>query len=404
MRPKINSTIEHVFGFEHLRNDVLSWLDSLKVPESCGRYRFHANADDTIFCTCFALFILDLFKETKRFTEEQRTGWISYIQRFQNEQYGYFEPEQYYHEDKERNRYQLTCFCLSALRILGAEPKFPLKFIEQWRTPNDVKKYLYERGCHQGRPGSGNKAMFLAIFFTWQYETTKEDHLLDKIGAWFEFHNETQNRKGFWGRDLRSHYLYGLQNGFHQLVMYFFWHKDIPRLKRIIDVALMSQDKDGFFGPTPGGEACHDYDAIHILALARRATDYRKDQIEACLSRAFDAILTIRNSDGGFCQSKAKLAGLADFFRHIPVYFSNGSPYLWYYRSRASLAVLLKAGNLIHTGWTREPRAWNQSNLWDTWFRCLALAEVAQTIDRTTVQDFRDVNFQKAPGIGCFRQ
>jgi hypothetical protein len=96
--------------------------------------------------------------------------------------------------------------------------------------------------------------------------------------------------------------------------------------------------------------------------------------------------------------------GLMDFFRHVPIYFSGCRPYLWYYRSRVSLATVLKAGNLIHTGWTREPRWWSQSNLWDTWFRCLALTEIAQTIDRTTVQDFRDVNFQKAPGIGCFRQ
>lgn len=388
--------------FEKLRNGVFSWLDSLKVPESCCRYRFHANADDTIFCTCFALFILDLIKEMAEFSDDQRKSWISYIQGFQNEQYGYFEPEQYYHQDKERNRYQLTCFCLSALRILDAEPIFPLRFIEQWKSPEDVKKYLYDTGSHQGRPGSGNKAMFQAIFLTYEYERTRRNDLLDTINAWFEFHNETQNRNGFWGRDLRSHYLHGLQNGFHQLVMYFYWHKDIPRLNRVIDVALMSQDRRGFFAPKPGGEACYDYDAIHILAIARRATDYRKDQIEACLSKAFDAILSTRNSDGGFCQSKAKLTGLADFFRHIPVYFSNGSPYLWYFRSRTSLAVLLKAGNLVHTGWTREPRTWHQSNLWDTWFRCLALAEIARTIDGTKVKDFRDVNFQKAPGLGYF--
>ena len=383
------------------KSNLLNWLKTLKVNGDC-RYRFTKSSDDTIFCTCFALFILDLFKEAGRFTEEQRADWISYIQRFQNAEYGYFEPEQYYHEDKERNRYQLSCFCLSALGILRAEPKFPLKFVEQWKTPDDVKKYLNHRGCHRGRPGSGNKAMFLAIFLTWQYERTKEDHLLDKIGAWFEFHNQTQNRNGFWGRDLRSHYLHGLQNGFHQLMMYFYWHKEVPRLNRIVDVALMSQDRRGFFAPTPGGEACHDYDAIHILAVARRTADYRKDEIEACLSRAFDAILSTHNRDGGFCQSKSKLTGLTDFFRYVPIYFSNWSPYLWYYRARAGLAVLLKAGNLIHTGWTREPRAWDQSNLWDTWFRCLALAEIARTIDDTRVRDFRGVNFQKVPGLGCF--
>ncbi|UCC97012.1 MAG: hypothetical protein JSW66_14345 [Phycisphaerales bacterium] len=390
--------------FEELRNTVLSWLDSLKGQESCAKYKFHANADETIFCTCFALFILDLFKAAAEFSDDQRKRWISYIQDFQNEEYGYFEPEQYYHQDKERNRHQLTCFCLSALKILDAEPKFPLKFIEQWKRPEDVKKYLYDKGCHQGRPGSGNKAMFQAILLTCEYERTRRKDLLDGINAWFDFHNEKQNRNGFWGSDLRSHYLYGLQNGFHQLVIYFYWDNVIPKLNKIIDVALMSQDRRGFFAPTPGGEACHDYDAIHLLAMARRVTDYREDQIEACLSRAFEALLSLRNSDGGFCQSKAELTGLMDFFRYVPVYFSTRSPCLWYYRSRASLAALLKGGNLLRTGWTREPRAWGQSNLWDTWFRCLALAEIAQAVDDSRMQGFRDVSFHKAPGLGYFRR
>ena len=217
--------------FEQLRNDVLTWLDSLKVPESNCRYMFYANADDTIFCTCFALFILDLFKETTKFSNDESNNWISYIQSFQNKEYGYFEPEKYYHIDKERNRYQLTCFCLSALGILGAAPKFPMKFLEQWKTPDDVKKYLYDRDSHKGKPGSGNKAMFLAIFLTYEYERAKYNRVLDKINAWFEFHNETQNKKGFWGTNLKSHYLHGLQNGLHQFIIYFYWRKDIPKEK-----------------------------------------------------------------------------------------------------------------------------------------------------------------------------
>jgi hypothetical protein len=391
-----------MLDFAELRGSVLAWLGSSQVADSCCRHTFNAGADETIFCSCFALFILDLFRETGRFTNEQRQKWISHLRSFQNKEYGYFEPKKFYHQDKERNRYQLTCFCLSALAILGARPKSPLAFVEQWKTPDDVRAYLLDRGCHEGRPGSGNKAMFQAIFLTYEYERVREGHLLDKMDAWFEFHNETQNRNGFWGSDLRSHYLHGLQNGLHQFVMYFYWQRDIPRLKRIVDVALMAQDRKGFFAPTPGGEACHDYDAVHTLVMAYRTTDYRKSEIEACMRRAFDAILSTHDSDGGFCQSKCKLASLMDFFRYIRVYFSNRSPYLWYYRARASFAALLKKRNLIHTGWTEKPRLWDESNLWDTWFRCLALAEIAHTINDSLLEDFRNVNFHKTPGLGYF--
>ncbi|MGD2095010.1 MAG: hypothetical protein PVH77_08405 [Phycisphaerales bacterium] len=393
-----------MFEFEKLKSDVLFWLASLKVSEGHCRYRFNANSDDTIFCSCFALFILDLFKETEKFTQQERQDWISYIQSFQNKEFGYFEPVQYYHEDKERNCYQLTCFCLSALGILKAEPEFPLKFIERWKTHEDIKKYLYERGCNEGKPGSGNKAMFLAIFLIYEYERTKDNHLLNKINTWFEFHNETQNRNGLWGSNLKSHYLHGLQNGFHQLVIYFYWQQEIPKLNKMIDIVLMSQDKRGFFAPTPGGEACHDYDAVHILAMAYRKSDYRRDEIEACLSRALEALPGTQNSDGGFCQSKCKMTNLTDFFRYIPFYFSNSSPYLWYYRAKTSLAAVLKQKNPVYTGWVEKPRFWNESNLWDTWFRCLVLAEIAHTIDNGRLEDFRNVNFHKTPGLGYFPQ
>ncbi|MHC4538764.1 MAG: hypothetical protein ACYTEK_00120 [Planctomycetota bacterium] len=324
------------------------------------------------------------------------------MQSFQHKEHGYFEPERYYHEDKERNCYQLTCFCLSALGVLGAQPRFPLTFTEQWETPGDVKKYLYDRGCHEGKPGSGNKAMFLAIFLTCEYERTRDRNLLDKVDAWFEFHNEAQNRNGFWGSNLKSHYLHGLQNGFHQFVIYLYWQKEIPKLNRMIDVALISQDRKGFFAPTPGGEACHDYDAIHFLAIAYRTTDYRKSEVEACLSKASDALLSTQNGDGGFCQSKCGLTNLTDVFRHVPFYFSGRLPYLWYYRARVSLGVVLKKRNPIQAGWTQEPRFWHESNLWDTWFRCLALVEIAHTIDDTALTGFTDVNFHKNPGLGYF--
>ena len=400
MLPELSTTSKDNFS---LKPKVLKWLRTLRITSESCRYRFSLYSDSTVFCTCFALFILDLFKETEKFTEAEKEDWISFIQRHQNKESGYFEPEQYHHKDQERNCYQLTCFCLSALGILGAEPKFRLNFLEQWKKPDDIKKYLYDRNCHDGKPGSGNKAMFLAIFLTYEYERTKQTHLHDKINTWFEFHNETQNRNGFWGTNLKSHYLHGMQNGFHQFVIYYYWQKEIPRIKRIIDVTLMSQDKKGFFAPTPGGEACHDYDAVHILAMAQRTTDHRKNEIQSCLSKAFEAILTTRNSDGGFCQSKSELAGLPDFFRYFPTYFSNRSPYLWYYRAGSSAAALLKKNNAIYTGWTEKPRFQNESNLWDTWFRCLALAEITHTID-TKLQDFRKVNFHKTPGLGYFPQ
>jgi hypothetical protein len=389
---------------EELKDSVLTWLDTLRIPGSCCRYRFSANGDDTIFCSCFALFILDLFNETKKFTEQDRQNWISYIQSFQNEEHGCFEPETYYSKDKERNCYQLTCFCLSALKILDAEPKFSLKFTERWKTADDIKKYLYEKGCHKGRGGSGNSAMFLAKFLTYEYERTKESRLLNKINAWFKFHDETQNRNGFWGSGLKSHYISGLQNGFHQLVIYFYWQREVLRLNRIVDIVLMSQDREGFFATTPGGETCFDYDSIYVLATAYRITNYRKEDIKSSLTKAFDAILSTRSSDAGFRRSKYRLANLRDFLLHIPFYFSGRIPYLWYLRVRISVFTCLQGKDPVYSGWSKTGRRWDESNLFDTWFRCLALAELANTIDLRSNLGLNKASFHEMIGLGFFKK
>ncbi len=197
---------------------ILEWIQNMQIGPN--QYKMSNLSDSTIFTSCFALFILDLFRKTEKFSNIEKNSWIQYIQSFQNKTQGFFEPINYYRKDREKDIYQLTCFCLSALKILNAEPRYPLKFVNQWKTSKDVKEYLYKNGCHLGKAGSGNKAMFLAIFLTYEYERTKEKHFLDKINAWFEFHNETQNTNGFWGKDKASRSLHGVQNGLHQFLIY----------------------------------------------------------------------------------------------------------------------------------------------------------------------------------------
>jgi hypothetical protein len=85
-----------------IRDSILTWLESMRV--SPARYRMNAGADDTIFTSCFALYILDLFGETERFTAEEREQWVSRIQSGQDPRDGYFKLNEDLHTDRERSR------------------------------------------------------------------------------------------------------------------------------------------------------------------------------------------------------------------------------------------------------------------------------------------------------------
>ena len=383
-----------------IAESVINWLGTMKVSPT--EYKMNETADATIFTTCFALFILDLFREVDKFTDEQKRQWISYIQSYQDEKDGYFKLQESFHVDQERSWHQLTCFCLSSLGILGSEPCFPLRFIERWQTPDDVRDYLFQQGCHEGRHTSGNKAMFLGIFLTYEYERTGQENYHSNIDAWFDFHDKHQNSFGFWGNDRQSRYIHGLQNGLHQFVVYFYWKRPLQRLERIVDVAILTQDRDGFFAPTPGGEGCHDYDAIHTLVMAHRISEYRRQDIEVSLKRAAKALRKNQNRDGGFFQSGKQVSTWFDTARRIPVIFSRHHPYLCYYRARKTLGVLLLKKHLIYTGWTRKDRRWTDSNLWDTWFRCLALAEIETVAPMQSNINATNLRFHKTIGLGFF--
>lgn len=388
--------------FMHVKLEVLNWLESVRIPGSNTEYRFSRNSDSTIFCSCFALFILDLFKETENLSAAKQKEWIEHIQSFQDNDTGYFEPEKYFHKDKERNRLQLTCFCLSALKILNTEPKYPLRFISQWVKPTDVEEYLISRDCHKGFGGSGNKAMFLGILLTYEYERTQNTDLLLNIDKWFEFHEQYQNPKtGFWGTDKKCQYYKGLQNAFHQFIVFFYWKRQIRYSNSVINIALKLQDHQGFFASTPGGEACSDYDAIHLLTSFYRSSK-NKQKIEDTLKKAWYAILQNQKKDGGFCQAKGIPFSMRGIAGIIKFFFAGKDPYLWYYRIRKSVGTLARYKEKIHTGWTKYGRAWNESNLWDTWFRCLALAEITRVLNEEKYLSFMNTRFHDMIGLGYF--
>lgn len=386
--------------FSNLKNRVIKYVDSLKLPGSICRYKFSKNSDATIFASCFALFIFDLFSQTDGFSAEEKNEWVSYIQSYQNKKTGYFEPEQNYHTDKERSYHQLTCFCLSALGILNSEPKHPLIFLNRWKTPEEIKKYLYEKNCHKGEGGSGNKAMFLGIFLIYEYERTGNKELLDKINKWFEFHDQHLNKStGFWGNGIGNKYHDGMQNSFHQFVIYTYVRdKKYPQSNIALNRILSLQDKDGFFAKTPGGSGCFEYDAIDYIVNIGLKNKKIDNTIKNVLAKTQKAILALQ-IDGSFPMMKRTESTWAMVIRNIPSVFKFFDPLSWYQNMKYLIRMQLNKTSQRRTyfSWTSKGCKPYESNLWDTWFRCLTLAQIERVLSDGATQYFK---FHKTIGIG----
>ncbi|MCW8965806.1 MAG: hypothetical protein OQK82_03835 [Candidatus Pacearchaeota archaeon] len=376
-----------------IRNSVLQWLSTMAVDEKQIKYKFSKNSGDSLFSSCFALFILDLFKETDNLSERQKIDWSDYINSFQKKEDGLFYPEPIYHHDKERAVYQVTSFCLSALSILEKKPRYRLAVVDKWRSPECVEKYLSERGCHLGMGGSGNKAMFQAIFLTHEYEETADETLKQSINAWFAFHDKHQNEFGFWGKSGRLYY--GVQNAFHQFVIYDYWNRTYHKIEKIVETIRHIQGKDGHFSPIPGGNTCKDYDAIHFLTCSEFDQSRR-----VIFDKIKKAMFLCQNNDGGFCENKLKPIKLIKLPYLLSFAFNGYNSALTKYRITSIAKELLKAKKLKQRKWVKEGQPWNESTLWDTWFRMLTMAEISVCLDHN-LSDFR---FHKHIGLGYFKK
>ena len=378
---------------ENINRDILDWVDTLKIDENIPIYKFSNTCSGSIFSSCFALFIKNLID--KKSLIKDKDAWVHYIQSFQDEASGLFKPDEYYIEDKERTEFQLTCFCISALNILDANPLHPLNFIdERWENKDDLFNYLKLKGCHRGDSGSGNSAMFLGIFLTFQFKKTNEKKYKDLINHWFDFHNQYQNKStGAWGFRKADYYHHGLQNGFHQFIIYNYWDKKLPNIEESIEIALKIQNFDGSFSPDPGGEGCHDYDLAYFLCyvLHNKIAQDKHNQIRIMLKKLKKSIMSNYIDKNGFAQSKNRVLTFSDFFRQLFLIYSFDFK-LWYIRLKSMSYVYLKNKKSNQTAWSKDPRLVREANLWDTWFRLqtIALIEISENNNVLKKYGFHD--------------
>lgn len=371
----------------------MSCVDSLRekyasfvqVCASNLQYKLTPLADSSAYARCFAVFgrhLLQLpFQDPSAIAAALRED-IRIFRRRSSE----FPTDKSYR--------QLLAFTLSALTAIGELASDPLVDLVAEQIPKDVGKALHESGCLEGRAGSGNQAMFIAVFLL---------HARDVLGLntntcveeWVDLHLRHMNPIGFWGRGGSPTYLQ-FQNGYHQHEILEYLGVENPKEDAMIRAVSSLADREGRFAPYPGGGGCYDYDAVFLLTPGGRIPD---DFTRELLQRTADSIVSAQNPDGGFCESHyvrpRSPANLARFARHIVSAWRQ--PAAMKERLRYGLTLQRPKHDRIHTHWSRYSRRWNESDLWDSWFRMLALARIEAAMDPSKASEWGFIGY---PGIG----
>jgi hypothetical protein len=289
---------------------------------------------------------------------------------------------------------QLLTFSLSALHLLDALRDDPLDDLVREQVPSDVARELAEMGCLEGRAGSGNQAMFQAIFLLHARDYLGMD-TQPALDEWVALHLKHMNRFGFWGDDRWMTHLQ-FQNGYHQHEILEYLGVDNPRQEAALAAVRSLVDDEGHFAPYPGGGGCYDYDAVFMLTPHGRIPD---EATRRLLASTAATLLAEQNPDGGFCESHRvrprSWANLTGFTRHV--WAARGNRGAFRERLRYALTLQRPKHDRIHTHWSRYSRRWDESDLWDSWFRMLALARIDVTLHPVHAANWGFIDY---PGIG----
>mgnify|MGYP001197384281 CR=1 FL=1 len=363
-----------------------SFVNTMEVPSG---FKLFERSGVSPYARCFAIFTKALCQD-KHWLDIRRDELIHRL----NEDFSDFYFKKLMENidlDLDKPVLQLFCFTLSALSILDGDlTKSNLVILKKYLDVDTISS-MFRAGVGLGLPGSGNHAMFKAVLLIYADQFLGVDKKKE-IEKWLKFNAESINRNGFWGNHSNINHLQ-FQNGYHQYEIFeYLGYEDAPWENAALNTLSLA-DHEGHFAPYPGGGGCYDYDAIFMLTSRYAGNIGQTDT----LGKTLASLIREQNRDGGFCESKSlkryNLPSLIPHVRHV-----MQQP------KHLRVSSLVSGINLarfkhthIRTHWTDIDRRWDESNLWDTFFRLSTINRVCSFLDLPDSKYFSSNNF---PGIG----
>lgn len=330
------------YNLDQFLINLYAWVDSFKLVKPPTRFSVeHDQERMSLYGLCDMVFNLTIPNEIENYINThddlERKDWISNIQSYQSETTGWFKEGifNYGFHFKEHS----TAFAVSALNLLGAKPKYPLKIRESLNSEGKVYHWLkkipewgllFWPGSHRG---GGIGATFATLgkenyphedFFNWYFKwlDSKAD---PEVGFW---------RIGWNHKIKRRLTIQELGGSIHYYWIYEFLDHPIPFPEKVIDSTLKLQNKLGLWDNNVS--YCIDLDAIFSLVRCCKLTNgYRKEDIEFAIIKYLDyTIPSLNDKDFLFNRydNTHRLTGcleaIAEIYKYMPELFDLPKPWI----------------------------------------------------------------------------
>lgn len=367
---------------------------------STGGFRFALHQPVTLMATSYCVLGLEFVGGLGNLTSAQKTAIVEFLMSGVQAD-GSFRDPLFSPDDILSSSHDLayfeeetTTFCQQALDALQAPPP-PLRDFETlgWDMGDRLIQY-FESIPWENPWLDSNRVMFALSQLCHDAERHQQPQLLTIVDTgldWLDAHQSEET--GLWKGQHDVPLTNAMAATFHFTFYYGYRRRPLLQVERIIDSCLTLQEAHGLFSGNAVGQTCLDYDALDLMAKAALVTNYRFDDVQTAMERAYNALLGLHNpSDGGFANCKEyvmhqPMGRKAKFLRKIGL------------AKFAPTSIRVPANGRYDICWRLLSCETSQSNPFSTWFRLLGLRLSTQDewLNTTSASEF---TFRRLPFLG----
>ncbi|MBN2853719.1 MAG: hypothetical protein JXQ23_13365 [Clostridia bacterium] len=289
------------------KQNLLQYFESLRNKEKhYGVYHYKKGLPDTIWSSAYVALTRSLIGELEYISQEDRSEWLSYLENSQDPETGLFLEPTMTKESMTSKihtaqlaKWHGSTFVNGAIHVLGGDLKYPvsdINFLKEkgkmtayldslpWEDPWLAGNYTYDIGCLLG----------------FDYRVTEDIHNLDAMDEFFLWHNKYQkNDTGFWNPTEKGSLAQELYGGYHSLMVYWMFDKEVLLPDKMIKSALNVYQQNG-----SSTGCCQDMDIFDTAISLYRQYGMMDYEIRKAAEDILPSLLDKLNPDGGFCNDR----------------------------------------------------------------------------------------------------
>jgi hypothetical protein len=299
---------------DEVKERIRKFIQSMQTDNSGVHYRYsNACAKPTLYSSAYACMTLSILGALELCSEDKRRDWVDYFDSFQSDVDGLFYDSAVMNENFSDTDWwgarHLALHMVSAYTDLGARPKNPFKFLDQYydiaKNRDWLDGFSWETEAFDHSNDIDNKLMNVGCLLQYQRDFFGDDG----AGAAVSFFKDYLKRKinketGMWGAyaaDDPAQRSRMVQFAYHLLPLFFYDNDFDFDVDLLVENILRTQNRYGGFGVSCNSSACEDIDSIDVLVRLRPfSSGALKVKIDDVLERALHWVLLNQVADGGF--------------------------------------------------------------------------------------------------------